>query len=124
MSSTYGNWQALADHVREGRARLKMSQRELAEAAGVAFSTIQSIERAEPRTRVPDSVAKIGIALGWPAGRGRQIVDTPPEPPPLPVSREAAEEIRARLLDGDGEWTEEQKSILMRGLEIQLRDDA
>lgn len=89
-----GNWGALRDHVKSARAKLRMNQRELAEAAGVSFSTIQSIERAEPHTRIPDSVPKIELALGWEPGTGRRLVEgdegtAPTELPPMDESAES-----------------------------------
>ena len=58
-----GNWKGLAD------------QEELAEAAGVGTSTVQLLERGEPRSQMPRTMPKIARVLGWAPEHARQIVE-------------------------------------------------
>lgn len=92
-----GDWVALKHHVKAGRAKLRMSQRQLAAAAGVVYSTVQSIERATPHSRIPDSMPAIEVALGWPPGRAEQIVYGTPQTAEVPPHDVPAEYTRAFL---------------------------
>ncbi|WP_364701748.1 helix-turn-helix domain-containing protein [Streptomyces ossamyceticus] len=62
-------WRRLGRALREARERRGWSQEELATAAGVSKGAVQGAEAGRvPKTRMPQTLAPIARALGWPAG--------------------------------------------------------
>lgn len=74
-------WRRLGRALRESRERLGLSQRDLAIQAGVSTGAVQSAEAGTvPKSRMPQTLAPIARALGWPAG-GVDAVLVGGEPP-------------------------------------------
>lgn len=69
-----GDWTRLADYVRAARTALGLTQRELAAKAGIGFTTVQLLESAAPRTRLPDTIPAVEAALGWAPGSARSVL--------------------------------------------------
>ncbi|WP_107483781.1 helix-turn-helix transcriptional regulator [Streptomyces sp. SA15] len=69
------HWAALATAIRAAREARGLSQEALAELAGVAEGSVQNLESGKPRSRMPQTLAKIEPHLGWVAGSGRLILD-------------------------------------------------
>ncbi len=62
----------LGEAVRERRLELGLSQRALAQQAGVALLTLRRIESGQPVRAL--SVQHLDEALGWPRGRTRELL--------------------------------------------------
>lgn len=101
--ASYGN--ALATLIKEGRARLGMTQEDLEVASGVSRQTISRYESgkaANPRAEEARAVARVlqidprelPVALGYVT---REEIGLPPAPPPLDPALGAA----AKLLSSD-----------------------
>lgn len=74
-------WQRLGRALREARERRGTSQEELATEAGVSKGAVQAVEAGRvPKSRMPQTLAPIARALGWPAG-GVELVLAGSEPP-------------------------------------------
>ncbi|MFK0045493.1 helix-turn-helix domain-containing protein [Streptomyces sp. NPDC090741] len=67
------NRRRLAKAVQDARGRLRLTQHELADRAGVSRATIQKIERAEPMRST--TLMKIEPALGWAPGSCASMLD-------------------------------------------------
>lgn len=67
-------WAALAAAARAAREARGLSQEKLAELAGVSEGSVQNLESGKPRTRMPQTVAKIEPHLGWAEGSARAIL--------------------------------------------------
>jgi transcriptional regulator with XRE-family HTH domain len=76
------NVQRAADAVEARRGELRMTQRELADAAGVDIKTIGSLEK-RGRWPIARTRAAIERALKWPPGEMKRIADQEPAPPAL-----------------------------------------
>lgn len=74
------DWSALGRNIREHRTALGLTQTQLAEAAGVAVSTVQNFEAGRESKRVPPSLTKIERALGWATGSSSDILNGGPGP--------------------------------------------
>lgn len=62
-------WVRLGRALREARERKGLSQGEVAKLASVAIKSVQSAEAGTvPKSRMPQSLAPIAQAVGWPAG--------------------------------------------------------
>jgi hypothetical protein len=84
-----GNWRALADYLRwEMHHHGWSSQREFADAAGVAERTIRDLISGRNRDRIPRKIANVELAVGWPPGTARRIVDEGAAPPGYPTAVE------------------------------------
>ncbi|WP_218029862.1 helix-turn-helix domain-containing protein [Streptomyces rishiriensis] len=68
-------WAKLAATARAAREARGLSQGKLAELAGVSEGSVQNLESGKPRSRMPQTVAKIEPYLGWGAGSARAILD-------------------------------------------------
>lgn len=68
-----GDFEHLAQVVRARRVRMDWTQADLATAAGVSETTIQNLEGQRVLTRLPNTMALIEDALGWPPNTARQI---------------------------------------------------
>lgn len=68
-------WRRLATAIRAAREARGLSQEALAELAGVAEGSVQNLEGGKPRSRMPQTLAKIEPHLGWTEGSGRLILD-------------------------------------------------
>ncbi|MCP3758175.1 helix-turn-helix domain-containing protein [Streptomyces sp. TBY4] len=64
------DWKRLAEAIRAARKVRGWTQSDLAEAAGIGFSSLQRLESGKPFTRMPPSVAPVERALGWTVGSG------------------------------------------------------
>lgn len=67
-------WARLAAAARAAREARGLSQEKLADLAGVSEGSVQNLESGKPRTRMPQTVAKIEPHLGWAAGSARAIL--------------------------------------------------
>jgi transcriptional regulator with XRE-family HTH domain len=69
------DWDRLAGAIRKRRQVLGMTQQQLADAAGVARTTIKNLEGArQPAARPPASLPAVENALGWTLGSARAIL--------------------------------------------------
>lgn len=68
-------WERLADHIRAELKRRGWNQSDLATAAGIGEKTVNTILSGKSRTRVPDTMPAIEIALEWEPGTGRRIIN-------------------------------------------------
>lgn len=68
-------WGQLADAIRTAREARGLTQPQLADLAGVAEGSVQNLESGKPRSRMPQTLAKVEPHLGWTAGSGRLILD-------------------------------------------------
>lgn len=68
------DWKRLADAIRKAREAAGMTQTDLAQRADIATGSVQNLESGRPRTRMPQSLAKIEEVLGWEPGSGIAIV--------------------------------------------------
>lgn len=64
------HWDAAAAAINERLPELRMTQQDLANAAGVSLTTVRDlIHNRGPRRRSPRTLAAISSALDWPAGK-------------------------------------------------------
>jgi transcriptional regulator with XRE-family HTH domain len=82
-------WGKLATAIRAARDARGLSQGALAELAGVSEGSVQNLESGKPRSRMPQSLAKIEPCLGWVAGSGVAILNGG-EPTQAPTAHEAS----------------------------------
>lgn len=68
------DWERLALKIKEARRALRMSQRDMAEAADIGFSTYQRLESGKPFRTWPPSADKAARFLGWTVGSPRAIL--------------------------------------------------
>lgn len=68
------DWTLLATAIKERRLALRLTQVDLASAAGVSESTVQNLEAGETRTRIPTSLPKVEAALGWKEGAASAVL--------------------------------------------------
>jgi len=62
-------WARLGQALANARKALGLTQRELADQAGVSFNSVQNAEAGQPpKARMPQSLYPIAKALGWPDG--------------------------------------------------------
>lgn len=83
-------WAQLATAVRAAREARGLSQEKLADLAGVSEGSVQNLESGKPRTRMPQTMAKIEPHLGWAAGSARAILDGG-EPTPARAADDGAD---------------------------------
>lgn len=86
---------ALARAIRARRAELKLTQADLAQAAGISVSAIQKLEDPKSDIRRPRSLPKVERALKWEPGSADAVLDggtatplaapTPESTPPAPL---------------------------------------
>ena len=69
------HWAELGASIRSAREARGLSQVGLAELAGVSEGSVQNLESGAPRSRMPQTLAKIEPHLGWAAGSGRAILE-------------------------------------------------
>lgn len=81
-------WAELAAAIRAAREARGLTQLALAELAGVSEGSVQNLEKGESRSRIPPSLSKIELHLGWATGSGRAILDGE-EPTPAPAEASA-----------------------------------
>ncbi|MEU7399705.1 helix-turn-helix transcriptional regulator [Streptomyces sp. NPDC044948] len=113
-------WERLGKRIREYREKAGYSRRALAEKAGVSEKSIQVTEEGRvPRGRMPQSLSRIEVALGWLPGTSisilngassiitmeRQEVDVQLEPEGAYVPAEAPASPTAPLNSRDVELT-------------------
>lgn len=68
-------WGRLADAIRTAREARGLTQKALADLAGVTEGSVQNLESGKPRNRMPQTLTKVERCLGWTAGSGRLILD-------------------------------------------------
>lgn len=94
-------WQALAELVRRRREERRMSQRDLATAAGTTDRLISSIERAERTTYKPRLLRDIAASLGWTPDSIQAILGggapTDAQPPSQPTMAERLAKLEHEL---------------------------
>jgi transcriptional regulator with XRE-family HTH domain len=90
------HWAKLAAAIRAAREARGLTQLALAELAGISEGSVQNLEKGDPRSRMPQSLAKIEPHLGWAEGSGRAILDGRE---PTPATAEASEDanVEAKL---------------------------
>lgn len=76
-------WGRLADAIRTAREARGLTQPQLAERAGVSEGSVQNLESGKPRSRMPQTLSKIELHIGWAEGSGRLVLDGGD---PVPVS--------------------------------------
>jgi transcriptional regulator with XRE-family HTH domain len=87
-------WAKLAAAIRAAREARGLSQGALAELAGVSEGSVQNLESGKPRSRMPQTLAKIEPHLGWAAGSGLSVLRGG-EPTLTPVVHEASAHLTA-----------------------------
>lgn len=87
-------WAKLGAAIRAAREARGLSQVDLAERAGISEGSVQNLEKGEPRSRMPQSLAKVEPHIGWAAGSGLAILRGG-EPTPAPVTHEASANLSA-----------------------------
>ncbi|MER7151207.1 helix-turn-helix domain-containing protein [Streptomyces lydicus] len=68
------DWKRLAEAIKDARQALRLTQVDLASAAGVSESTVQNLEAGESRVRIPTSLPKIERALNWREGSAHAVL--------------------------------------------------
>lgn len=69
-------WARLGQALATARKALRITQRELAEQAGVSFNSVQNAEAGQPpKARMPQSIYPIARALGWPDGAVESVLE-------------------------------------------------
>ncbi|MFF8784715.1 multiprotein-bridging factor 1 family protein [Streptomyces sp. NPDC015125] len=68
------DWKRLAEAIKGARQALRLTQVDLAHAAGVSESTVQNLEAGDSRTRIPTSLPKIESALNWREGSAQAVL--------------------------------------------------
>lgn len=86
---TQWRWGKLGAAIKAAREARGLRQIDLAERAGISEGSVQNLEGGEPRSRMPQSLAKVEPHLGWTAGSGLAILRGG-EPTLAPVTHEAA----------------------------------
>ncbi|MFE8961812.1 helix-turn-helix domain-containing protein [Streptomyces iakyrus] len=86
-------WAKLATAIRAARDARSLSQGALAELSGISEGSVQNLESGKPRSRMPQSLAKIEPHLGWAAGSGVAILNGG-DPTPVPVVHEVSADLR------------------------------
>lgn len=71
---TTWQWGRLAAAIRAAREAAGLRQIDLARRAGISEGTVQNLESGEPRSRMPQSLAKVEPHLGWAKGSGLSIL--------------------------------------------------
>ncbi|MGW6223658.1 helix-turn-helix domain-containing protein [Streptomyces olivaceus] len=85
---TTWQWGKLGAAIKAAREARGLRQIDLAERAGVSEGTVQNLEGGEPRSRMPQSLAKVEPHIGWAAGSGLAVLRGG-EPTLVPVVHEA-----------------------------------
>jgi transcriptional regulator with XRE-family HTH domain len=68
-------WAKLATAIRAAREARGLTQPQLADLAGISEGSVQNLESGKPRSRMPQTLAKVEAHLGWQAGSGRAVLD-------------------------------------------------
>ncbi|MER6635883.1 helix-turn-helix transcriptional regulator [Streptomyces microflavus] len=68
------DWTRLSAAIRTARKARGWTQHQLAEKAGIGFSTVQRLEGGAPFTRRPPSLDRIERALGWQLGSADAVL--------------------------------------------------
>ena len=85
-------WARLATAIRAAREARGLTQVDLAERAGISEGSVQNLESGAPRTRMPQSLAKVEPHLGWAAGSGRAILHGGEPTPASPADNNPGDE--------------------------------
>lgn len=67
-------WAELATAIRAAREARGLTQEALAELAGIAEGSVQNLESGKPRSRMPQTLAKIEPHIGWDTGSGLAVL--------------------------------------------------
>ena len=73
-ATSTGDWQRVADYLRAELARRHMTQRDLAESAGVSTRAVSDLLSGRALRRMPPSAAAVEQSLGWPPGAVRRLL--------------------------------------------------
>jgi transcriptional regulator with XRE-family HTH domain len=89
------DWGRLGQAVERAYQRLGLSHTAFADHAGVSRSTLHRLERGNGPAPSDTTLAKVELALGWPAGSARKVVEGADAPEgattiPLPSVRPAS----------------------------------
>ncbi|MEU0847657.1 helix-turn-helix domain-containing protein [Streptomyces flaveolus] len=95
---TKWQWGKLGAAIRAAREARGLRQIDLAERAGISEGSVQNLEGGEPRSRMPQSLAKVEPHLGWAAGSGLAVLRDG-EPTLIPVTHEATATLSAGRKD-------------------------
>ncbi|WP_282698062.1 helix-turn-helix transcriptional regulator [Streptomyces sp. CC208A] len=68
------DWGLLATEIKAARKARRMTQKDLAAAADIGFSTLQRLEAGQPFTTWPPSVDRVARVFGWTPESPRQIL--------------------------------------------------
>ncbi|MEU6657832.1 helix-turn-helix transcriptional regulator [Streptomyces sp. NPDC046821] len=89
--TTTRDWKRLAEAIRDVRKARGWRQEDLAEAAGIGYSTVQRAESSDGYKTMPLTIDKIERTLGWTPGSARAVLEggtptllTPPAAAPVP----------------------------------------
>lgn len=90
-------WARLGQALRTARSHRGLTQRELADLAGVSARAVQDAEGGTvPKKRMPQTLGKIASMLGWPEGGVDAVLDGASPPVPgwkdVSVDQQLAEE--------------------------------
>ncbi|MFE7509715.1 helix-turn-helix transcriptional regulator [Streptomyces sp. NPDC057540] len=69
------DWGLLATEIKSARKARGMTQKELAAAADIGFSTLQRLEAGQPFTTWPPSLDRVARVFGWTPESPRLILD-------------------------------------------------
>ncbi|KUO22422.1 helix-turn-helix transcriptional regulator [Streptomyces dysideae] len=110
MTTTPRDWKRLAKAIRDARKARGWRQGNLAEAAGVSYSTVQRAESSDGYKTMPLTIDKLERALGWAPGSAKTVLaggapallsesgeDAPGTEAEGCASGDAAEQFMARL---------------------------
>lgn len=101
----------LGERISGARARLRLTQQELADRIGVSVKTVNNLEAGRTGPPRPANRALLEDALGWAPGSVRAILDGG-EPTVTATNPQPAVENRRSAVGGDGDGVEDE--ILFR----------
>lgn len=93
------DWKLLAEAIRGARKARGWTQGQLADAAGIGFSTVQRLESGKPYETMPLTIDRVERALGWAPGSAGEIL-AGGAPRPLPDDAAAAQASSAPTRSG------------------------
>ncbi|KUO22416.1 helix-turn-helix domain-containing protein [Streptomyces dysideae] len=96
MTTTPRDWKRLAKAIRDARKARGWRQEDLAEAAGIGYSTVQRAESSDGYKTMPLTIDKLERTLGWEPGSAKEILEGG-EPTLLPDSREGTSEVEVKV---------------------------
>jgi len=96
MTTTPRDWKRLAEAIRDARKVRGWRQEDLAEAAGIGYSTVQRAESSDGYKTMPLTIDKLERALGWAPGSAKMILEGG-KPTLLPDTGEGAPDAEVQV---------------------------